>query len=77
MKNLIIYIALLIPFIGFTQKVSRAFDTKVDSTTTSNDSIFIWSEKLYVYVALAHLESNFCDDVFSCLDKKIKYNDRF
>jgi hypothetical protein len=40
------------------------------------NSFFVWCEELYVYVALANLESNFYNDVFSSLDKKVQHNDR-
>ena len=36
----------------------------------------IWRQKLYVYVALAHLEPDFYNDVSGGLDQTLKYYDR-
>jgi len=59
-------------------------DAEINSVITAEwrnildgwNSIFVWCKEFYVYVALAYLESNIRNDVFSRLDSKVKYNDR-
>lgn len=62
-------------FLGLSNG-SGMFD--VSGTSWMIGVLFLYGvKKFYVYVALAHLESDFCNDVSRRLDTKVKSNDGF